>query len=110
MIGPSELKFEPDLNMSRIRKCLAGLFSRRNRSSEERDAANCARCFGTQHRGAPPYQVIIVHSEFTPGLGRKVPEMVAAGGGLCEMRYRMDWGKKPGAILRYASKTGLCYH
>jgi len=82
-----------------------------HREKENENDEN-GRPFENPHRCALPIPVKRIYSEFTPGLGRKVPELQAAGGGFFEMHYRSDYKKTTGTARhslvppRGSDKTG----
>ncbi|KXJ21874.1 hypothetical protein AC249_AIPGENE12175 [Exaiptasia diaphana] len=63
--------------MDRLRKFFRRLVRRRNERESEPEEKG--RSFENPHRSASPWKVIPIHSKFTPGLGRRIPELVEAG-------------------------------
>ena len=99
---------------------IANLFTRRrpNDSTQEQENNRPGRSFENPHQCTTEAQAVQVFSEITPGLGRKVPEMVAAqeaGIGIVEMTYkvnyerRVDWAYSPRFVPFYKTEISKQY-
>lgn len=93
--------------MDRVRRLFSrGRTSTRRVPSEGSETSPPGRSFENPHRCQSP-GVTLVFSEFKPGLGRKVPELVAAGEGFFEIHYknnyerRVDWAYSPKHVPVY---------
>ena len=98
-----------------LKTTIANWFTRGqpNDSTKEHDNKHPGRSFENPHQCTTDVQAVQVFSEITPGLGRKVPEMVAAqeaGVEIVEMTYkvnyerRVDWAYSPRLVPFYKTK------
>jgi len=108
-------------------KRLKRAFSRRpqphsNPSTEESEVESKTpgRSFENPHRCSGFVRAEPIYSEFTPGLGRRVPELLEAGAGFFEIHYknnyerRLDWAYSPDSLpvykkMKYHYKETYCY-
>lgn len=95
--------------MNRIKKSIAKRFSsqKEEKKTEKRTEKAKSRNFENPHRFASP-EAIQVYSEFTPGLGRRIPEL-SQEGVLFEVKYannaerRVEWLYSPVVVPFYRS-------
>jgi len=91
--------------MERIRKIFTSRQQHQNQPQQQNESRG--RSFENPHRTQSPCPATPIYSEFTPGLGRKVPELLAAGGGFFEIHYknnyerRLDWAYSPETVPHY---------